>query len=82
MTMMVAGMNTVPWDLIAVFAENMLAWLSRPGTPAWTFDSFYLKVGLRVGMHVGVRLLTQQEGMDYYLGRGENPGALNPVPSR
>ncbi|KAI4193526.1 MAG: hypothetical protein LQ350_008265 [Teloschistes chrysophthalmus] len=76
MVLVVAGMETIPWDMVASYAATMFNHLNRPGTIANTYDCYYLKAGQGVGFFAGLRLWDMQEAINFFL--NGQAGILHP----
>ncbi|KAL9583556.1 MAG: hypothetical protein Q9203_005035 [Teloschistes exilis] len=77
MVLIVAGVDVIPWNMVASYAATMFGHLNTPGTIANTYDCYYLKVGQRIGFYAGLRLWDMQEALNFFL-HGQT-GVLHPA---
>lgn len=80
MVMLVQGLETIPWELLAEFAEGMMNQING-GHVGFTYDGYFLQRQRELarphGLYVRVRLMGQQEAVDVYLAAGRY-GILDP----
>ncbi|KAL8787428.1 MAG: hypothetical protein Q9213_002205 [Squamulea squamosa] len=79
MIMIVQGIEYIPWELVAQYAEGMRNQVNN-GHIAFTYDGYFLKENETPrahGLYVGVRIMGQQEAVNNFLAAGRN-GYLNP----
>ncbi|KAL8759758.1 MAG: hypothetical protein Q9199_000564 [Rusavskia elegans] len=79
MVMIAQGIEHIPWELVAEYAQGMLNWVNN-GHVAFTYDGFFLRPTMTPfphGLYVGVRIVGQQEGVNNYLAGGRH-GVLDP----